>query len=152
VRVERSIDLPIPLEDAWDVLVAWERQRDWMLDADRVTVVGERRAGVGVSLAVRTRVLGFLVFTEPIEVTAWEPPGRLEVRHGSIVAGTGTWSLTPVTGGTRFVWTEDVGLRVPVAGRALAAAYRPILAALMARSLARLRAHVLASGPAHRPP
>jgi hypothetical protein len=151
VVVERSIDLPVPREDAWTFLVAWEGQRAWMLDADRVTVVGERREGVGVRLAVRTRLLGILAFTEPIEVTAWEPPGRLEIRHGSIVAGTGTWRLEPIVGGTRFVWSEDVRLRVPIVGRTLAAAYRPVLGALMARSLARVRASVLASGPSHRP-
>ena len=89
-----------------------------MLDADRVAVVSDRREGVGVRLAVRTRVLGVFVFTEPIEVTVWEPPSRLEVRHGSVVRGTGTWVLLPAEGGTRFTWIEDVDLRVPAVGRA----------------------------------
>ncbi len=110
VRVERSIHLPVPPDDAWAVLVAWERQAAWMLDADRVAVISDRREGVGVRLAVRTRILGVFVFTEPIEVTVWEPPSRLEVRHGSIVHGTGTWVLRPAEGGTRFTWIEDVDL------------------------------------------
>ena len=66
VRVERSIHLPVPPDDAWAVLVAWERQGAWMLDADRVAVVSDRREGVGVRLAARTRVLGVFVFTEPM--------------------------------------------------------------------------------------
>ncbi|HTG47383.1 MAG TPA: SRPBCC family protein [Actinomycetota bacterium] len=147
MRAERSIDLPVPPEEAWAVLVDWERQGDWMLDADAVRVVSEHREGVGVRLAVRTRVLGVLVFTEPIEVTAWEPPVRLAIRHGSVVRGAGEWLLRAVPGGTRFTWTEDVRLRVPGIGGALALPYRPVLGALMGRSVARLRAAVIAAGP-----
>jgi hypothetical protein len=67
VLVEREIVLPVPLEEAWTVLMDWERQADWMLDADSVTVVSEQREGVGVRLAVRTRILGIPAFTEPME-------------------------------------------------------------------------------------
>ena len=56
VRVGTS--LPCPPEEAWAILLAWERQADWMLDADRVEVVSQEREGVGVRLAVRTRILG----------------------------------------------------------------------------------------------
>ena len=89
-----------------------------MLDADRVEVVSQEREGVGVRLAVRTRILGLPAFTEAMEVTGWEPPRRLVLRHGGLVAGEGTWALTPEPGGTRFDWTEDVRLRVPVVGGA----------------------------------
>src|SRR6186997_2062461 len=102
-----------------------------MLDADRVRVVGDRREGVGVRLAVRTRILGLPAFTEPMEVVGWEPPNRLEIRHGSIVVGRGTWLLEPEPGGTRFVWIEDVRLGVPVVGELAARPYAPILRRLM---------------------
>ena len=36
--MERAIALPVRREEAWAVLVDWERQADWMLDADRVDV------------------------------------------------------------------------------------------------------------------
>ena len=45
-----------------------------MLDADRVEVVSAHREGLGVRLAVRTRLLGLPAFTEPMEVIGWEPP------------------------------------------------------------------------------
>ena len=77
-----------------------------MLDADRVEVVSAHREGLGVRLAVRTRLLGLPAFTEPMEVIGWEPPRRLVLRHGGLVAGEGTWTLTPEPGGTRFVWTR----------------------------------------------
>ena len=85
VRVATS--LPCPPDEAWAILLAWERQADWMLDADRVEVVSEHREGVGVRLAVRTRILGLPAFTEPMEVIGWEPPRRLVLRHGGLIAG-----------------------------------------------------------------
>ena len=147
VRVGTS--LPCPPDEAWAILLAWERQADWMLDADRVEVVSANREGVGVRLAVRTRILGLPAFTEPMEVIGWEPPRRLVLRHGGLIAGEGAWTLTPEPGGTRFVWTEDVRLSVPIAGAAVARLYAPMLRGLMRRAAAGLRAAVIASGPRH---
>src|SRR4030095_2635598 len=69
-------------------------QADWMLDADRVRVVGDRRTGVGVRLAVRTRIFGLPAFTEPMEGVGWGPPGLAAVparvhrrRRGHVAAG-----------------------------------------------------------------
>lgn len=86
-----------------------------------------------------------------MEVIAWEPPRRLAMRHGSVVEGTGTWSLEADAGGTRFVWAEDIRLRVPLVGAAAAWFYRPVTRLLMARAVAGLRAHVIANGPRRRP-
>jgi len=147
MRVERAIVLPVSPAEAWSILTDWERQADWMADADRVEVRSAEREGVGVRLLVRTRVLGILAFDEPIEVTGWDPPGRLEIRHGSLVAGAGAWRLERIDGGTRFAWTEDVRLRLPFGGELLARCYRPLLAWLMHRSQTALRSHVIAIGP-----
>jgi hypothetical protein len=147
VRVEEL--LPCPPEEAWAILLVWERQADWMLDADRVEVLGERREGIGVRLSVRTRILGLPAFTDPMEVVAWDPPRRLALRHGGIVAGEGTWSLDPEQGGTRFVWVEDVRLRVPAVGELAALVYAPILRRLMRRAAAGLRRRVIDAGPSH---
>jgi len=143
--------VPCPPEEAWAVLLDWERQADWMLDADSVRVVSAAREGVGVRLAVRTRIFGIPAFTEPMEVIGWEPPRGLTMRHGSAVEGTGTWSLQPDPGGTRFVWAEDIRLRIPLVGGAAAGLYRPVMRVLMARAMAGLRAHIIAGGPRRDP-
>lgn len=148
VRVGTS--LPCPPEEAWAILLAWERQADWMLDADRVEVVSAEREGVGVRLAVRTRILGLPAFTEAMEVIGWDPPQRLVLRHGGLVAGEGMWTLTPEPGGTRFDWTEDVRLRIPVVGGAAAWLYAPVLRRLMRRGARGLREALIASGPSRR--
>ncbi len=125
----------------------WERQADWMLDADSVVVTSEHREGVGVTLAVRTRLLQIPAFTEPMEVTGWEPPSRLTIRHGGLVAGEGTWELRSTENGTTFTWTEDIRLRVPVLGELAARLYRPVMKLLMGRAMRGLRDHIIAAGP-----
>jgi len=147
VLVEREIVVPAPLEEAWTVLLDWERQADWMVDADSVAVVSDHREGVGVRLAVRTRLFGIAAFTEPMEVLDWDPPRRLEIGHGSLVGGIGTWMLEPVDGGTRFTWRERVRLDLPVVGELAAALYRPVLLALMDRSMRAFRNYLIAAGP-----
>jgi carbon monoxide dehydrogenase subunit G len=149
VLVERDIMLPVPVEEAWTTLMDWERQAGWMLDADSVTVVSDEREGVGVRLEVRTRIFGVAAFTEPMEVVGWDPPRRLDIRHGSLVAGTGAWMLKAVEGGTRFTWREDIRLAVPVPllGEIAAAIYRPVMRALMGRAMTGLRRYLIATGP-----
>jgi carbon monoxide dehydrogenase subunit G len=147
MHVMREIVLPTTPEQAWAVLVDWERQADWMLDADRVDVVSAHREGVGVQLAVKTRLFGVPAFTEPMEVTVWEPPRRLQIRHGSVVSGAGVWELDETDRGTRFRWSEDIALRVPLVGELAARVYRPVMRMLMSRAQRSLRAYVIAIGP-----
>jgi hypothetical protein len=102
---------------------------------------------VGVRVEVRTRLFGVPAFTEPMEVIGWDSPRELVIRHGSLVAGTGTWTLAPVEGGVRFTWVEDISLAVPIVGEFAARLYAPILRALMGRAMAGLRRHLIAIGP-----
>ena len=139
MRLVVEVGLPVPPREAWDVLVAWETQAAWMQDVDRVTVESDTRAGVGTMIAVRTRVLNIPLFTERLEVIAWEPPHRLLMAHRSFIAGTGTWELEPAGSGSRLRWTEDIALPVPLLGELALAAYRPIMRLLMSRSMAALR-------------
>lgn len=147
MHVAQETVLPTTPEEAWSILVDWERQADWMLDADRVEVVSGHREGVGVRLAVKTRLFGVPAFTEPMEVTTWEPPRRLRIRHGSLVSGDGVWELDQVAGGTRFRWSEDIALHVPLLGEVAARLYRPVMRMLMSRAQRSLRAYVIAIGP-----
>jgi hypothetical protein len=135
VRTRRSITVPIDAAELWSFVTDWERQADWMADADRVDVVSAAGDGVGVRLRVRTRLFGIAAFTEPMEVVAWDPPRGLAIRHGGPVTGTGTWTLEPAPAGTRFTWTEDVVLGVPLVGSLAARCYAPILWWLMGRSM-----------------
>jgi carbon monoxide dehydrogenase subunit G len=147
VKVASSIALPCPPDEAWAVLTRWERQADWMADADRIDVIGAARTGVGVRIDVHTRLFQVPAFTERMEVVAWDPPRRIEIVHGPPVAGRGTWELEPIADGTRFTWTEDVGLGVPLIGGLTAAVYAPVARRLIQRSQRALLSLIVASGP-----
>jgi hypothetical protein len=142
VRVEASIHLPVPPEDAWRVLLRWEDQARWIRDAVSVRVLGPNREGLGVRIAVRNRVLNVPLFTEELEVTGWEPPLRLEMTHRSFVRGVGTWELAPEGSGSRFSWVEDLSLPVPLLGELALLVYRPFMRHLMGGALRDLRAFV----------
>ena len=146
MRVAASAVVPAAPERVWSALVRWEDQSRWIRDAHDVRVVGDRRQGVGVRLAVRTRVLGVPLFTEPLEVTAWEPPRRLVVAHRGALRGAGVWTLRRERTGTRFTWVEDLSLPVPVVGELVLLAYRPVMRRLMRGSVAQLRDRVARRG------
>jgi uncharacterized protein YndB with AHSA1/START domain len=141
MRLAVEVGLPVPPAEAWDALVAWETQPAWMRDADRVRVESAGRAGVGTMIAVKTRVLNVPLFTERLEVVVWEPPHRLVMAHRRFIAGTGTWEVRPAGSGSRFRWTEDISLPVPLGEPALAA-YRPVMRRLMSGSMANLRRRI----------
>jgi len=146
MRVESAAAIPVTREALWAALLRWEDQARWMRDADSVRVLSSHRAGLGVRIAVRTRVLNVPLFTERLEVTTWEPPRRLALTHRSFVRGVGTWSLEPEGSGTRMTWTEELTLPVPVLGEGALLAYRPFLRRLMREALVSLRAYVLGEG------
>ena len=127
--------LPAPPETVWRVLLAWETQPRWMKDADSVRVLGPNREGVGVRLAVRTRVFNVPLFTEELEVTRWEPAIAMVMAHRSFLRGTGEWTLRRVEEGTAFGWTEDVSLPIPLLGEGALLVYRPFLRHLMRGAL-----------------
>jgi hypothetical protein len=145
MRAEVGVTLPLRPETAWSILTRWEEQPRWMKDADRVEVLSRHREGLGVRLAVRTRIFNVPAFTEELEVTGWEPPERLEITHRSFLRGRGVWTFEAVPAGTAFTWLEDVALPVPVLGELALLAYRPFLRHLMRGALDGLRRYVIAT-------
>lgn len=134
--------LPASPETVWRVLLAWEAQPRWMKDAASVRVLGPNREGVGVRIAVRTRVFNVPLFNEQLEVTGWEPATAMVMAHRSFIRGTGEWRLRPVEDGTAFGWTEDLSLPIPLLGEAALLVYRPFMRHLMRSALDALAAYV----------
>ena len=138
MRVDAEVIVPAPPEDVWLVLLRWERQPEWMVDAVSVRVASSHRAGVGARVEVRTRIVRVLHFTDVLEVTGWDPPRRLVMVRRGFVRGTGTWQLDPLPHGTRFAWIEEIRVPIPVIGELALLPYRPIMRRLMRRSLGNL--------------
>lgn len=139
MRVEAATVLEVPIERAWEVLMRWEDQAKWMKDADSVRVLTPHREGLGVVLAVKTRVLNVPLFTEKLEVIGWEPPTRLLMAHRSFIGGVGEWRFEPDPAGTLFTWSEDISLPVPILGEFALQVYKPFMRYLMRGALAGLK-------------
>jgi len=133
----------VPVERVWAALLRWEDQARWLEDAVSVRVLTSAREGVGVMIAVKTRVLNVPLFTERLEVVEWDPPRRLTMAHRSFVRGVGTWELRPHPAGTRFIWTEKLSLPVPLLGELALLVYRPFMRYLMREGLRGLRRYVV---------
>lgn len=142
MQVWVEVGLPVGQETAWGVLLDWERQSEWMRDADRVTVVSSRREGRGTRIDVRTRVLNLPVFTERLEVIEWEPPRRVVMAHRGFIGGRGEWILAPAGHGCRFRWSEDISLPVPILGELALLVYRPFMRWLMRGAAIDLREYL----------
>lgn len=142
MKVSAAVTLGVPGTRAWELLTRWEDQARWMKDADSVRVITTQREGVGTRIAVKTRVLNVPLFTEQLEVTVWDPPRQLVMAHRSFVRGVGTWAFDPVDGATRFMWTEDLSLPIPLLGELALLVYRPFMRHLMRGALANLQAYV----------
>ena len=145
MRVEASRNLPATPERVWSSIERWEEQSRWIRDAVWVRLLTTERSGVGTRIEVLNRVLQVPLFTEQLEVVGWEPPRRMVIAHRSFVRGTGTWSLEPVDGSTRFTWTEELSLPIPILGEPALLVYRPFLRRLMRGSLASLQRLIAAT-------
>ncbi|HEY3557495.1 MAG TPA: SRPBCC family protein [Kribbella sp.] len=153
-HAEASVGLPLAPEDAWGVVMDWERQSRWMLFT-RVWATENGGAGVGGGVAARTSV-GGVGFTDDMVITHWDPPRECTVKHlGTVVRGTGTFTLEPTSttaahgtstsgsptisgAGCRFTWAEDVVVPFGRVGVLVWPVVRPLFEGMMRVSLRRL--------------
>ena len=118
-----------------------------MPDVAWLRVLGPDR-GLGARIAVRTKVVGMPMVTDQLQVTTWDPPRRLAVRHIGLVGGSGRWVLRPAPGGrTTLVWTEELRMPPPVLGDLALWLYGPVQRWMLRRSVRNLT-RLLASGAA----
>ncbi len=142
MRLEVTQDVAAAPEVVWAVLTAWERQPEWMLDAEDVEVLTPERVGRGVTIRCPTNLFGVTV-QDVMRVTGWDEPTYLEVVHlGRIITGTGAFELSPLPGGgCRVRWWEEIG---PPFGRVgewgATTLVLPVVRRVFARSLRRLAA------------
>jgi uncharacterized membrane protein len=139
-RIEATTHIEAPVAQVWEVLLDWERQPDWMVDARSVEVTSEHREGPGVVLSCATDIAGFVVSDE-METTEWEDERVIGVRHtGWLIRGVGAFELEPTPSGTHFVWWEEVDPPLGAVGEMGATLLVvPIVRRVFRRSLANLK-------------
>jgi carbon monoxide dehydrogenase subunit G len=140
VQLEERVAVAAPPEAVFAAVADWEGQSEWVAFTKVTADGGPHR--VGERLVAVTKVAG-VGFSDPMELTRWEPPHRAEVRHlGRVVRGTGTFLVEPAPGGAWFVWAEDVDLPLGVVGRLGFVVVGPAVRLLLRRSLRRLARRV----------
>jgi uncharacterized protein YndB with AHSA1/START domain len=159
----RHLRIRAPVEEVWAVLIDVPGQPRWMRDLGRLQLEDDGPLRVG-SRAVGTVTMFGLSQTDPIEVTALDPPTRYAIRHLGAFTGWGEFRLWPIDGGaaTQVRWREELRPtpgafplvprlgRLPVVGPAIERAARlaarcldpllwPVFTAVFRADLRRLR-------------
>ncbi|MEX2247730.1 MAG: SRPBCC family protein [Dehalococcoidia bacterium] len=139
-HLEVRASIAAPPDAVWDVIADLDRQGEWMVDLRSLRIVSERKIGAGTVLHVTSELFGLPIVRDVMEITAWEPPHRMDVLHRGQFHGTGSFVLEPSAGGTTFVWTEDFRPPLGPLGEAMfSLIVRPHLRRVFARSLANVR-------------
>jgi hypothetical protein len=134
ITIDTSGILPAPASVVWKLLVDWDNQGDWMLEATDFVVLTSQREGVGVEAEASVSI-GGLTTRDRIRVSAWEPERRLEIVHGGWVSGRGEFQLTPRGDTTHVLWREELHPPLGVIGALGLLAFRPVMARIFARDL-----------------
>lgn len=135
LEVRRFISAPP--ERVWDVLADLEHQARWMVDVRTLQIVSEQKQGAGTVMRVTSELFGLPIVKDVMEITAWDPPYRMDVAHRGQFAGTGRFLLARVDNGTIFTWIEDFEPALgPLGEAAFALVVRPHLRRVFARSMA----------------
>jgi hypothetical protein len=115
-----SIELDASPAEVWAVVEPVERHVDWMADAIAIRFETDQTRGIGTMFLCDTK-FGPIRLTDRMEITEWIPAvdpsadnpgadGVMGVRHTGLVSGTGVFTIRPLSGGTRslFTWAEDL--------------------------------------------
>jgi hypothetical protein len=138
LRVATTLDASP--DDVWTDLGDVASHTEWMRDAVAIRFVGDRHEGVGTCFECDTRIGPFRL-TDVMEITRWDPPTAMGVRHTGIVVGEGVFTLRDDgRGGTRFEWSEVLRFPWWMGGRVGGWLAVPVLTAVWRRSLRNLAA------------
>jgi len=127
-----------PIERVWAMVADIDRQPEWMTEMKAVRVVTPGPIGVGTECEAQVRILGITV-TDPVTITAFEPPMHYAISHDGTFKGTGTITLESGADLTTTIvrWQEQ--LSPPVLPHLGALAMTPALGAIFQADLARFK-------------
>lgn len=141
IRVQETILAPPAA--VWAAIEDISTHTRWMEDAVAIRFTSPEHSGVGATFDCDTKVGPFRL-TDRMEVTEWEPPGSMGIRHVGVVTGTGRFVLAPAPdrGGTSFSWQEELTFPAWMGGELGGRAAAPLLRRVWRGNLANLKALV----------
>jgi hypothetical protein len=130
-----SVDVDAPPEVVFDALTDWTGQHEWMTGTSVRVTRGDGRS-VGSRILGRT-AMGPIGFDDPMEITGWERPRRVQVHHlGRVVKGDGVFEVEALPdGSSRFHWVEWIDVPLGTLGLVGFTVGRPVLARVILPSL-----------------
>ena len=136
--IESMVVIDAPIERVWAMVADIDRQPEWMTEMKAVRVVTPGPIGVGTECEAQVRILGITV-TDPVTITAYEPPMHYAISHDGTFKGTGTITLESGADLTTTIvrWQEQ--LSPPVLPHLGALAMTPALGAIFQADLARFK-------------
>jgi uncharacterized membrane protein len=136
--IESMVVIDAPIERVWAMVADIDRQPEWMTEMKSVRVVTPGPIGVGTECEAQVRILGITV-TDPVTITAYEPPMHYAISHDGTFKGTGTITLESGADLTTTIvrWQEQ--LSPPVLPHLGALAMTPALGAIFQADLARFK-------------
>lgn len=127
-----------PIERTWRVLADIPLQPAWMHEMKEVRITTPGPTGVGTRGEATVRIFGIAV-TDPVEVTAFEPPTRFAIRHEGLFTGGGLITLEAGADGTTTVVRWEETLIPPIFPALGAALMAPVLGGIFQADLHRLK-------------
>jgi uncharacterized protein YndB with AHSA1/START domain len=136
--IRSLVVIDAPIERTWAVLADVERQPEWMHDLKAVRMTTPPPVGVGTEAEGTVRILGLTV-TDPITITAFDPPHRFAIRHDGRYRGEGVIRLERNVDGSGTIVRWDETLVAPILPHLAERVSRPVFAAVFQQDLHNLR-------------
>jgi uncharacterized membrane protein len=127
-----------PPDETWAVISDIPLQPEWMHEMKHVRMTTPGPTGVGSRGEATVRIAGISV-TDPVEVTAFEPPTRFAIRHEGLFTGGGVITLEPGVGGETTIVRWEETLVPPFLPELGALVQAPILRSIFQADLHRLK-------------
>ena len=105
VRITQCQHFQASTDDVWRAVEDISKHPEWMRDAAEITFLTEERAGVGAEFACLTKIGPFRNH-DVLRVTEWKAGAVMGIAHTGVVTGSGRFTLTAESGGTKFCWEE----------------------------------------------
>jgi uncharacterized membrane protein len=136
--IESMVVIDAPIERVWAMLADIDRQPEWMTEMKSVRVITPGPIGVGTECEAHVRIFGITV-TDPVTITAFDPPLHYAISHDGTFKGTGSIALESGADLTTTIvrWQEQ--LSPPVLPHLGALAMTPALGAIFQADLARFK-------------
>jgi len=132
------IVIDAPIERVWAVVADIPGQPRWMREMRSVRLLDPGPVGVGTRGEATVRILGMQV-TDPVRVTAFEPPTRFAIRHEGTFEGGGEITLEPGADGSTTIVRWEETLISPIFPHAWRLASEPIVGSIFQADLGHLR-------------